>query len=111
MSVSAPNGVPDDDAFWQRPAPDSDSSPPAPPAAAGKPAPDYPGPPRTDPPPAQWRPPLISQPPPPRSLPAQDMDALDENERSARTVTLGVGMVAGAIAVILMCLLCARAIF
>ena len=39
------------------------------------------------------------------------MDAIDEAEGSARTVTYGVGLVAGAIALILMCLLCARIIF
>jgi hypothetical protein len=44
-------------------------------------------------------------------MPAQNADALDEAEGSARTVTFGVGLVAGAIALILMCLLCARAIF
>jgi hypothetical protein len=44
-------------------------------------------------------------------MPAQDLDALDESERSARTVTYGVGLVIGAIALILMCLLCARALF
>jgi hypothetical protein len=44
-------------------------------------------------------------------MPAQNVDALDEAEGSARTVTFGVGLVAGAIALILMCLLCARAIF
>jgi hypothetical protein len=44
-------------------------------------------------------------------MPAQDLGALDESERSARTVTYGVGLVVGAIALILMCLLCARAIF
>jgi hypothetical protein len=44
-------------------------------------------------------------------MPAQDLSALDEAERSARTVTYGVGLVAGAVALILMCLLCARAIF
>jgi hypothetical protein len=44
-------------------------------------------------------------------MPAQNMDALDEDEGSARTVTYGVGLVAGAIALIVMCLLCARAIF
>ena len=53
----------------------------------------------------------MAQPPPPRTMPHQDMDALDEAEGSARTVTYGVGLVAGAIALILMCLLCARAIF
>jgi hypothetical protein len=44
-------------------------------------------------------------------MPTQDMDALDEAEGSARTITYGVGLVAGAIALILICMLCARAIF
>lgn len=88
------------------PGPAPDSTEPAP-----KPEPDYPGPPRPAPPSPSWRPPTIAQPPPPRSMPAQDMDALDEAEGSARTVTYGVGLVAGAIALILMCLLCARVIF
>jgi hypothetical protein len=44
-------------------------------------------------------------------MPAQDIDALEEAEGSARTVTYGIGLVAGAIAIILMCLLCARVIF
>ena len=39
------------------------------------------------------------------------MDALDEAEGSAKTVTYGIGLVAAAIAVILMCLLCARVIY
>ena len=109
VNVSSPTGAPDD-AYWQRP--DPASTPPAPPPvtppARGS---GYQGPPRTDPPPADWRPPTISQPPPPRALPSQDMDALDDAEGSARTVTYGVGLVAGAIALILICLLCGRAIF
>jgi hypothetical protein len=44
-------------------------------------------------------------------MPRQDMDALDEAEGSARTVTYGVGLVVGAIVLILMCLLCARILF
>jgi hypothetical protein len=44
-------------------------------------------------------------------MPEQDMDALDEAEGSAKTVTYGIGLVAAAIAVILMCLLCARVIY
>jgi hypothetical protein len=44
-------------------------------------------------------------------MPTQDMDALDDSEGSARTVTYGVGLVAGAIALILLCLLCARFLF
>jgi hypothetical protein len=107
VNVSSPTGVPDD-AYWQRPDPDSPAPPPKP---AAKPEPEYQGPPPSTPPPPNWRPPTINQLPPPRALPPQDMDALDEAEGSARTVTYGVGLVAGAIAVILMCLLCARAIF
>ncbi|MFI5932750.1 hypothetical protein [Actinoplanes sp. NPDC051494] len=44
-------------------------------------------------------------------MPAQNMDVLDESEGAARTMTYGVGLVAGAIALVLMCLLCARVIF
>ena len=111
VNVSSPTGVPDD-AYWQRPDPASATLPP-PPAPAPKPPPGsgYQGPPATTPPPAGWRPPTFAQPPAPRALPPQDMDALDDAEGSARTVTYGVGLVAGAIAVILICLLCARAIF
>jgi hypothetical protein len=112
VNVSSPNGVPGDDAYWQRPDPDL----PGPGSASGTPAaPDpaasYQGPPRPSQPSPHWRPPTIAQPPAPRLMPAQDMDALDEAEGSARTVTYGVGMVAGAIALILMCLFCARALF
>ena len=110
MNVSTPTGVPDDE-YWQRPDPSYEASHPAPPTPASDTAPPYTGPPRTDPPPAGWRPPTVAQPPPPRQMPAQDIDALDEAEGSARTVTYGVGLVAGAIALILMCLLCARAVF
>ena len=111
VNVSSPTGGPDD-AYWQRPDPASaPPSPPPAPAAQPTPGPQYQGPPRTTPPPRDWRPPTIAQPPAPRALPAQDMDALDDAEGSARTVTYGVGLVAGAIALILMCLLCARAIF
>jgi hypothetical protein len=105
--VSASSGVPDDDAFWQR----RETGP----EAAHPPAPDwssaYSGPPHADPPSPDWRPTIVPQPPPPRTMPAQDMDALDEEEGSARTVTYGIGLVAGAIAVILMCLLCGRVLF
>ncbi|WP_239137954.1 translation initiation factor 2 [Actinoplanes regularis] len=109
--MSSPTSGPDDDAFWRRPGPDA--------APLGRPAqdqpatpesPSYPGPPHTDPPTASWRPPTIATPPPPRHMPAQDMDAIDEAEGSARTVTYGVGLVAGAVALILICLLCGRAL-
>ena len=108
MNVSTPNGVPDDE-YWQRPDRAYDASRQRPPAP--EPGPAYEGPPRSEPPSPHWRPPVVPQPPPPRSMPPQDIDALDEAEGSARTVTYGVGLVAGAIALILMCLLCARAIF
>ncbi len=110
MNVSTPTGVPDDE-YWQRPDPRYEADRPVPPTPAPDAPPPYTGPPRTDPPPSGWRPPTVAQPPPPRTMPGQDMDALDEAEGSARTVTYGVGLVAGAIAVILMCLLCARALF
>jgi len=111
VNVSSPTGVPDD-AYWQRPDPDSAPSGPEPAARPERdPAAGYQGPPRATPPPPHWRPPTIAQLPPPRALPPQDMDALDEAEGSARTVTYGVGLVAGAIALILMCLLCARTLF
>jgi hypothetical protein len=112
VNVSSPNGVPDDNAYWQRPDPDS-PTPDAARKAAEQPraGQGYQGPPRQSQPSPQWRPPTIAQPPPPRPLPPQNMDALDDAEGSARTVTYGIGMVAGAIALILMCLLCARVIF
>ncbi|WP_239163038.1 translation initiation factor 2 [Paractinoplanes rishiriensis] len=107
--MSSPTGAPDD-AYWQRPDPAA-TPPPAPARRPEPPAPTYAGPPTTPSPSPHWRPPTIATPPPPRALPPQDMDALDEAEGSARTVTYGIGLVAGAIALILMCLLCARALF
>jgi hypothetical protein len=41
----------------------------------------------------------------------QDETAIDEAEDSARTLTYGIGMVAGAILLIVMCLLCSRLLF
>ena len=107
MNVSTPTGVPDDE-YWQRPDDEAASLRPPSPPPVQNPDPPYAGPPRSDPPPPTWRPPMVAQTPPPRALPPQDMDQLDEAEGSARTVTYGVGLVAGAIALILMCLLCAR---
>jgi hypothetical protein len=110
VNVTTPTGVPDDE-YWQRPDPHSAVPGPEPEKPAPRPGADYPGPPRSTPPSPNWRPPTIAHPPPPRSMPAQDLDALDDAEGSARTITYGVGLVAGAIALILLCLLCARAIF
>ena len=126
-----PRGVPDDDAVWQRPEtqrsetqrpetqrpetqrPETpfEAARPGPPAARAGGATGYSGPPRTNPPPRDWHPTVVPQPPPPRMMPAQDMDALDEDEGAAKTVTYGIGLVAGAIAVILFCLLGARILF
>ena len=109
MNVSSPS--PDDahDAYWRRPSPGAEGGRPELPPPNREPG--YAGPPRVPPPPGTWHPPIVSQPPEPRTLPPQDLDAVDEAERSARTVTYGVGLVAAAIAVILMCLLCARILF
>jgi hypothetical protein len=46
-----------------------------------------------------------------RALPAQDDDAIDTTEAEARTITYGVGMVAGALALILLLVICGRLIF
>jgi len=113
VNVNSPIGFPDDgDAYWRRPDPVSAAPGQAPAARPpAQPGTGYTGPPRPSHPSPLWRPPTIAQSPPPRPLPPQDMDALDEAEGSARTVTYGVGLVAAAIALILMCLLCARIIF
>jgi hypothetical protein len=46
-----------------------------------------------------------------RQLPPQDTTGLDEEERNARTLTYGVGLVAGALMLVALCLLCARVLF
>ncbi|WJK40855.1 translation initiation factor 2 [Solwaraspora sp. WMMA2056] len=103
------------DAYWRRPDPSSDG--PADDAGPGRGAPPapavppYPGPPVGAPPPPGWRPPLVVNPAPPGALPPQDTAAVDSAERSARTVTYGVGMIAAAVMIILTCLLCSRLIF
>jgi hypothetical protein len=51
------------------------------------------------------------QPPAPRELPRQDASGIDEQERSARTLTYGIGMIAAAVLVVVVCLLCSRALF
>jgi hypothetical protein len=51
------------------------------------------------------------QPAPPRPLPAQDVPALEAAEGSARTLTYGVGLIAGAVLLVVMCLLCSRLLF
>lgn len=110
MNVSAPTG-PDDDAYWKRPDGSPDQFGGDRPAPAPEPRPSYGGPPRPAPASPHWRPPVVSHPPPPRALPPQDARSLDDAEGSARTMTYGVGLLAGAVALILMCLLCARLLF
>jgi hypothetical protein len=51
------------------------------------------------------------QPPAPRELPRQDDAGIEEEERSARTLTYGIGMIAAAVLVVVICLLCSRALF
>jgi len=54
---------------------------------------------------------VLVQPPPPHELPAQDLAAIDAEEREARTITYGIGLVAGAILLVLLLILCGRALF
>jgi len=82
-----------------------------PPPSGGPQRPGYTGPPKSVPPPPGWRPPVEYEPAPPRELPPQDHAELDTAEQSARTVTYGIGMVAGAILLIVMCALCSRVLF
>jgi hypothetical protein len=71
----------------------------------------YSGPPPTNPPPPNWRPSMVAEPMPPRTLPRQDHDRLDVEEQAASTLTTGIGLVAGAILIVLLLLLCARVVF
>ena len=101
---------PDDDATWRRPAEGTPSL--QRPAPYGEPAPAaYTGPPPTTPPPIGWRPPVVMQFPPPRTLPAQDLPTLEAAEQQSRTITYGIAMVTGAIMLVLMLVLCGRALF
>ncbi|WP_344087470.1 translation initiation factor 2 [Luedemannella helvata] len=96
-----------DDAYWRRPAEEGDPQRPA--ADADRPT--YTGPPPSNPPPTGWRPEHITQPPPPRSLPPQDHDRIDTAEARAKGLTLGVAILAGAVLIVLVCVLCARFLF
>jgi len=109
-----------EDAAWARPAQTTrNSSVGATPAAAANRDPgtakaagaEYTGPPPTNPPPPNWRPPLVAEPVPPGALPEQDHDRIDVEEQAARTLTTGVGLVVGAILLVLLLILCARAVF
>jgi len=54
---------------------------------------------------------VVVTPAAPRTLPAQDTARIDAEEQSARTLTYGVGMVAGAVLVVLLLILCGRFLF
>jgi hypothetical protein len=105
-----------DDLQWRRPSgADAGHDAPGEPTQGRAPQPDprpqYTGPPRSTPPPAHWHPRTLIQAPPPRQLPRQDPGQLDAREREARTITYGVGMVAGAVLLIVLFVLCGRALF
>ena len=51
------------------------------------------------------------EPPAPRTLTPQDVDAIDASEKDARTLTYGIGLIAGAVFLVVSCLLCARVLF
>ncbi len=71
----------------------------------------YQGPPPTTPPRRDWRPPRIVEPAQPRRLPVQDHIRIDEEEARARTLTRGIGIVVGAILIVVLCALCGREVF
>jgi hypothetical protein len=98
-----------DEQIWRRPAAGGQQGPPPP--VSAPPARPYTGPPPTIPPRPGWRPRVLVQVPEARMLPAQDDTEMDEQDRSARTITYGIGMMAGAIALIVMFVLCGRVLF
>ncbi|WP_076470609.1 hypothetical protein [Micromonospora avicenniae] len=129
--MTTPIGGSSPDDFWRRPPPGGEgrpdratapitgehASPTAGAAPGGGAGPGgttfggYTGPPPSTPPPAGWRPPVHLQPAAPRPLPPQDMAALDMAEQRAQRVTYSIGAVAGAVLLILVCLLCSRIVF
>ena len=97
--------------FWRRPA-EAPIEPPAAPVFAGPdPVASYAGPPPATAPPPGWRPPVVIQPLPPRRLPGQDLAGIEAEEHTARRVTYGVGLVAGAVLLAVVFLLCSRVVF
>lgn len=101
-----------DDSFWRRPSGESGGSagdrPAQVPSSRQAPNVPYTGPPRTEPPPAGWRPQNVIQPAPPRPLPPQDHRRLDTEEQAARTLTKGIGLLAGAVMLVLLIVVCGR---
>jgi hypothetical protein len=103
-----------DESQWRRPSgqtPSTLASSAAAPAPSEAPQPAYSGPPATVPAPPGWRPPTMITVPGPRELPAQDPEAIDRAERGALVTTYGVGMIAGAIGLLLLIVLCGRVVF
>jgi hypothetical protein len=54
---------------------------------------------------------VVAEPPPPGTLPEQDHERIDVEEQAARTLTTGIGLVVGAVCLVLLLILCARAVF
>jgi hypothetical protein len=96
-----------DEQQWRRPAPGHEPAAPSPPPIE----PVYTGPPRADAAAATRRPRTVLQVPPARQLPPQDDAVIDGQEHQARTVTYGVAMIAGAVALIVLIVLCGRVLF
>lgn len=65
----------------------------------------YTGPPPSTPPPPGWRPPVVIRPAPPRQLPPEDHAGLDAAERAARRFTWALAAAAGAVALVVACVL------
>ena len=103
------DGAPDE-GFWRRPA-GAPIEPPAEAVSTGPEVVSYSGPPSITVPPPGWRPQVVIQPPPPRRLPGQDFAGIEAEEQTARRVTYGVGLAAGAVLLVVVCLLCSRVVF
>ncbi|MER7008358.1 translation initiation factor 2 [Dactylosporangium sp. NPDC000555] len=97
-----------DDAYWRRPAEGAEAPPPTP---AAPPSVPYTGAPRSTPPPHGWRPPVVESPAPPRKLPSQDVERIAREEQAATILTKGMGLVAGAILLVVLLILCGRVLF
>lgn len=97
----------DAEAYWRRPPEGAEPARASPPDEA-TPEPVYPGPPRSAPPPSGWRTPTVVEPLPARTLPEQDIAAIEAEEREAQTFTYGVALLAGAVMIIILVLVCAR---
>lgn len=70
----------------------------------------YTGPPKTVRPPRGWKVPEVVKPAPPRKLPEQDTKAIDAEESRARTLTHGVGILAGSLMFVVLVIILIRKI-